>query len=563
MKINLRRLLTLAAAALLAGGASACDDNGTATEDLAPPTGLVATSISTTGIRLTWNQVPDATGYDIERASGAGAFAVIGTAGGTFYEDLSLTPATQYRYRVRAVADGENSDYSGEASATTGTPGPKVRTLSGFISANTTLYADTTYVLSGYVKVTNAAVLTIQPGTTIVGDTTVAGSSLWVLRGSRIEANGTAAAPIVFTSQRAPGSRKPGDWGGLIIIGNGLINRTANPILTEGPAGVSENYAGGANNNDNSGTLRYVRIEFAGYDVSGGAGQELNSLSMYAVGRGTTVEYVEAMAGLDDSFEWFGGAVDGRYLISYESGDDHFDWTEGYRGRNQFLIALQTTVITPRPGTGTLSSDPRGFEGDGCENNKPGCTYANTPYSSPVFANFTVIGPGAGVFAAADGNGAVMRRGTAGTLVNGVIGRWPGVGISLRDTESDQLRQLDSLMVRNVVLADNGANFEAAGTNFGSHLSNAAYNNSTATGVTGLFLGLPAAGTAPTLATLDFTPSAGSVLTTGGMADFTGTPIAGRVTNYFGATVAATAYRGAANPAGPKWWQGWTNYARN
>src|SRR5690606_11975009 len=138
-------------------------------------------------------------------------------------------------------------------------------------------------------------------------------------------------------SARSAGNRAPGDWGGLIIIGNGTINRTGATILTEGDAATSENYAGGNDDNDDSGTLRYVRIEFAGYDISNGAGQELNALSSYAVGRGTTYEYIRTMAGLDDSFEYWGGAVDGRYLISYESGDDHFDWSEGYRGRNQFM----------------------------------------------------------------------------------------------------------------------------------------------------------------------------------------------------------------------------------
>jgi hypothetical protein len=275
------------------------------------------------------------------------------------------------------------------------------------------------------------------------------------------------------------------------------------------------------------------------------------------------VEYVQTLAGLDDSFEWFGGSVDGRYLVSYESGDDHFDWTEGYRGRNQYMIALQTTVLQPRAGTGTVSSDPRGFEGDGCENTKPGCTYANTPLSAPVFANFTLIGPGTGVFAQTDGNGAVLRRGTAGTLVNGFIGRWPGVGISLRDAESNNLRTLDSLMVRNVLLSDNGANFEAAGSNFGSSLSDPSYNNATASGAVALFTAVPTAGTAPTAATLDFTPAGGSALATGGMASFTGTPIAGRVGSFFGGTMPATAFRGAADPAGVRWWQGWTSYARN
>src|SRR5262249_8278307 len=164
------------------------------------------------------------------------------------------------------------------------------------------------------------------------------GSSLWILRGSKINAVGTAAAPIVMTSQRTAGNRKPGDWGGLIMVGSGIINRTANPIFTEGPTGAAENYAGGNNNNDNSGTLKYARIEFAGFDVSNGGGQELNSFSFYAIGRGTTCEYCQSMAGLDDGFEFFGGAIDVRYLVSFESGDDHFDWTEGYQGRGQFMI---------------------------------------------------------------------------------------------------------------------------------------------------------------------------------------------------------------------------------
>jgi hypothetical protein len=270
------------------------------------------------------------------------------------------------------------------------------------------------------------------------------------------------------------------------------------------------------------------------------------------------------MAGLDDSFEFFGGAVDGRYLVSFESGDDHYDWTEGFRGRLQYLIALQTTVIQPRPGTGTVSSDPRGFEGDGCESDKPGCTFANAPYSLPVFANFTVIGPGPGVFTAQDGNGAVVRRGGAATFVNGVIGRWPGVGISIRDTESNALRQVDSLMVRNVVLVDNGSNFEPVGTNFGSFLNDPANNITSTTGVSALFTALPAAGTTPSgIAAIDLTPAAGSVLATGGMTSFAATPIAGRVTSFFGAAMPATAFRGAVDPAGPKWWQGWTVYYRN
>jgi hypothetical protein len=433
--------------------------------------------------------------------------------------------------------------------------GPKTATLSGNISANRTLNADTVYTLSGYVKVQPGTTLTIPAGTKIVGDTTVAGSSLWILRGAKISAQGTSSNPIVFTSARAAGNRRPGDWGGIVIVGNAKINRTANPIFTEGPSNVAENYAGGTDDNDNSGVMRYVRIEFAGYDVSNGQGQELNSLSLYAVGRGTTLEYIESLAGLDDSFEWFGGTVDGRYLVSYEAGDDHFDWTEGYSGRNQFLIAFQSTTITPRPGTGTLATDPRGFEGDGCESTKAGCTYANLPLSRPVFANFTVVGPGPGVFAPADGNGAVIRRGSAGTFVNGIIGRWPLFGISLRDAETNALRGLDSVTVKNVILSDNSANFEPPGTNFGQSLNVVTNSIMQPAGATALF-------TSTTVSSLDWMPAGSSAARSGGLASFIGTPIAGRVTVFFGGSMQGTSYVGAQDPSGARWWQGWTTYAQ-
>jgi len=437
---------------------------------------------------------------------------------------------------------------------TPGTTGSAV--ITGSITASRTLRADTVYTLSGAVKVQAPATLTIQAGTKIIGDTTSPGSSLWILRGARIDAQGTATSPIVFTSARAAGNRKPGDWGGIIIIGKAKINRTADPIFTEGPQGTAENYAGGTDDNDNSGTLRYVRIEFAGYDVSGGQGQELNSLSMYAVGRGTTLEYIQTVAGLDDSFEWFGGTVDGRYLVSYESGDDHFDWAEGYQGRNQFLIALQTQLIHPRPGTGTLSTDPRAFEGDGCENTKAGCTFTNPPYSMPVFANFTLIGPGPGVFAQADGNGSVIRRGSGATMVNGIIGRWPQYGISLRDGASDALLGLDSVTVRNLILSDNASNFEPSGANFGQKLNVPANNIQQVTGVSALFGSLATA-------SLDWTLSSASAARTGGLASFTGTKIAARVAGYFGGTMLGTTYIGAADPNGTKWWAGWTTFVSN
>jgi hypothetical protein len=513
------------------------------------------TQLSLTSVRVSWDAVSGAESYRLERAdaSNPGAFSPIGgTLSQTTYDDTGLAAGVTYSYRVAAVAGNLTSDFAGPVAIVTGL---KAGTLSGNVTSNRTLKADTVYTLSGFVKVTNGATLTIEPGTRIVGDTTAPGSSLWILRGAKLNAQGTASQPIVFTSARAAGNRAPGDWGGIIIIGNGVINRTGTTILTEGPANISENYAGGTNNADSSGVLRYVRVEFAGYDVSNGAGQELNSVSLYAAGSGTKLEYVQSMNGLDDSFEFWGGAVQGRYLVSYESGDDHFDWSEGFQGKLQYLIALQTQRLTPRPGTGTFSSDPRGIEADGCDPAVSGCsvtaTGASQPWSNPTVANFTLVGTGALGGFPTDGNGIVLRRGTGGWLQNGIVARYKGIGINIRDAWTDSLRSRDTLAIRNVILAENGQNYDAVGSNFGQETKFSAASHRTAATAAELFTSLNPA-------SLDFTPGSSSAPATGGA----NLPAA-RAAGFFGGTMDNTAYVGAANPAGPKWWQGWTVYAIN
>ena len=557
MPFPVRSIRVIASALLVAVSLAACGDDDNTNPPATPPapTGLTATpSGDGTSIEVAWTAVTGATSYVLERAEGqpAGDFAEVGgDLTEASYTDTDIETDVVYSYRVAAVnAEGTGSFSS---TVTAGVEGEAVDTLTGDITADRTLFADTLYVLSGYVKVASGATLTIEAGTTIVGDEAVAGSSLWILRGAQIDAEGTADAPIVFTSAKAAGSRAPGDWGGLLIIGNGIINRSGD-ILTEGPAGVTELYSGGSDNTDNSGTLRYVRIEFAGYDVSGGAGQELNSLSMYAVGSGTTLEYVQSLAGLDDGFEWWGGAVDGRYLVSYEAGDEHFDWTEGYRGRNQFLIGFQSTRIDPAAGAGVLASDPEGFEADGC--NGTGCDlgFASEPFSIPVFANFTLVGPGTAITPSSSGDvGMVLRRGTGGYLTNGIVARWQVQGVSVREQETADLMAADSLNVVNILLAENGANYdEDGGSNFGTADAFTADNH------------VEDAGTAASLftsldpASLDWTPPAASAPTTGAGTVVIPTEYTG---SYFGGTLGNTTYFGAADPAGAKWWEGWTNYA--
>jgi hypothetical protein len=588
MHLSIRNLLSPVAALLLLGVGACGDDNGSGPSTLAAPTGVTAAQLSLTSIRVSWTAASGATGYLVERAdaSNPGSFAQVGggVVSGTSVDD-NVSEGVVYSYRVASVSASDTSAFSGTVNFSTGT---KTAVVTGPITASRTLFADTVYTLSGYVKVQNGATLTVQPGTRIEGDTTVAGSSLWILRGAKIDAQGTADAPIVFTSARSPGNRKPGDWGGIIVIGNGIINRTGGPILTEGgAAGQAEDYSGGNDNNDNSGTLRYVRIEFAGYDISNGAGQELNSLSNYAVGRGTTYEYIQTMSGLDDSFEYWGGAVDGRYLVSYESGDDHFDWTEGYQGRNQFLIALQTQRLTPQSGAGVFSSDPRGFEGDGCDPAVSGCVLVNTPvgagastpYSMPVWANFTIIGTGQLGGFPTDGNGAVLRRGTGGTLFNGIIARFPGTGLQMRDAFTDSLRLRDSLNITNLILAENGPS--AAPTNYdpdgadllGSCPAGADVETCRRFAQAGKFstsnhqIGTAAASLITSLnpSGLDWTPkaTAGQPDPTTGGSTVVPTQFGARTAGFFGAAMPQTSYIGAADPAGPKWWEGWTAYNIN
>ena len=546
----------------LLASAACSDDDPASPQAPAAPTGLAAAATGATGVRLSWTAVPGADGYIVERASGAsGTFTQVATApaAAVSHDDVGLTVESTYRYRLYATRGAVRSASSAEATVTLGVAGPKLRVVEGSITANQSWFADTTYVLKGFVKVVAPATLTIAPGTRVVGDTNVAGSALFILQGARIEARGTATQPIVFTSQRAVGSRQPGDWGGLILVGRGQINRSGRVVLEGTTATATDEvvYSGGGDNADNSGTLQYVRVEFAGYPVLQNA--ELNSFTFAAVGSGTTLDHLQAMAGLDDSFEWFGGAVNAKYLVSYEAGDDHFDAAEGYRGKNQFLIAYQDTLLRARAGLpGGPSSDPQAFEVDGCEGTGCDLGRASEPYTMPVFANFTLVGTGSSLISGQNGGvGMVLRRGAGGTYINGIVARFPGRAISVRDAFTDELRAKDSLVLRNLLLSGNASNFEPAGTNYGqsTNFANASID-STGVAPAALFVSLPSANPV-NAAALDWTPAPGSPAASGGLATFPAI-IAARA----GTFIVPTTYRGAADPAGSKWWEGWTTYVR-
>lgn len=456
---------------------------------------------------------------------------------------------------------------------------PQEETISADITTSRTLTAGTAYTLSGFIHVLDGATLTIPAGTVIKGDPAVPGSSLFIMRGARIQAVGSVNAPIVFTSGRAEGSRQPGDWGGLVIIGNATLNRTG-AIQIEGTGTSPSNYAvtyGGTNSatdGDNSGTLQYVRVEFAGFAPQ--EGFELNSFTFAAVGRGTQLSYLQALAGLDDSFEFFGGTVDGRFLVAYETGDDAFDMSEGYRGRLQYLIAFNSdTRLTPAQGAGNLGSDPQGIENDGCAGS--GCTNGQnaTPYTQPVVANFTVVGTGnTQSIGTSGGVGMVVRRGSGGYYVNGVVARWPTAAISITDDPTWQRAgamatpNLDNadLALRNILVVDSPTLFQASSGSSTRYTfdadGNSIRNNPSGTTTASLFTTFPATvSSSTTEANFDWTPPAGSAPTTGGFATFTGT----KLTTAAGSQVSGTSFVGGAPPSGAnlRWWANWTNYARN
>ncbi|HET9055900.1 MAG TPA: hypothetical protein VFN30_03530 [Chitinophagaceae bacterium] len=290
--------------------------------------------------------------------------------------------------------------------------------LSGVIRSDITLREGNTYLLRGIVYVTDGAVLTIEAGTTILGDKSSRGA-LIITRGSRIEAKGTANKPIVFTSSELT-SPKAGDWGGLVLLGRAKTNATFNGTsgLGEAEGGINngDGYGlyGGADDNDNSGTLQYVRIEYAGYAFL--PDKELNGLSMYAVGRGTKISYIEVLYAADDSFEWFGGTVNCDHLIAYKGLDDEFDTDNGFNGKVQFGIGIRDSAIADVSGS-------NGFESD---NDAAGSML--TPGTAAVFANITLVGPrqnltnmGNALFR----NAAQIRRNSSLSVFNSVFLGWP------------------------------------------------------------------------------------------------------------------------------------------
>lgn len=296
-----------------------------------------------------------------------------------------------------------------------------VQEITGNLTGTVNWSQDTIYKLKGKVYVKAGATLTIAPGTIIKGDKSTPGSALIVTRGGKIYAVGTPSKPIVFTSSETPGNRAMGDWGGIAIAGNATVNVPGGIGTFEGgnlanPDGTtSDGQYGGLNDLDNSGELKYVRIEYAGFAYA--PNSELNALTMGGIGSGTKISYIQCSYGLDDAFEWFGGTVSPHHLISFRGNDDDFDTDFGFRGKVQYGVCLRDTLVAD------AVSGANGFESD---NDATGS--ANNPKTKAVFSNFTLVGPRFTSTTSFDPNfrrGAHIRRNSELSVFNTVFMGWP------------------------------------------------------------------------------------------------------------------------------------------
>jgi hypothetical protein len=469
-------------------------------------------------------------------------------------KECKLEPKEGYRI----VGEGKDCEY--EAIAATGdTINLGDGSDSYEIRSNMTLKSANTYNLKGFVYVVDGATLTIEAGTVIKGDKATK-ATLIIERRGKIIAQGTNEKPIVFTSAQAAGSRNPGDWGGVIILGKAPNNQGEQTI--EG--GVRSNH-GGSDPNDNSGVLSYVRIEFAGVEY--GPDNEINGLTLGSVGAGTQIDHVQISHSGDDSFEWFGGTVNAKYLVAYRGWDDDFDTDNGFSGKIQFAVALRDPLTGDKSASNCFESD----------NNANGAT--TTPLTSAVFANVSLFGAVANPSAytnqaGVNGSsvdarfqaGAHLRRHTSLSVFNSLIAAFP-IGLIIENNgrgDAQGNATAGNLNVTNCVIAGCVKNYQdkqvwAGGSQFDETAGSDAFvstyftrtggNNRTFTTLAELKLGsnplnLNASG---------FFPQSDSPLATG--AEWTNA----KVSSWF----QQVNYVGAFSPsetASSNWMTGWTNF---
>ena len=379
----------------------------------------------------------------------------------------------------------------------------QVITVSGEITTNTTWTNDNIYLLNGFVYVEDGADLTIEAGTLIKGDLASKGS-LIITKTGTIHAQGTSCEPIVFTSNQPAGSRNYGDWGGVIILGEAPINPAGGSAIIEGGVDTPEGDGsyGGANPTDNSGVFSYVRIEFPGIPFL--PNNEINGLTMGGVGSGTQIDHIQVSYSGDDSYEWFGGRVNAKYLIAYRGWDDDFDTDFGYRGKVQFAYALRDPNIADVSGS-------NGYEAD---NDATGSS--NQPFSKPLFSNVTIAGPKMNTVDVVNANykrGGHLRRNSQVSIYNSIIMGYPEVGILIDGLTTSQNAMNDSLQLKNNILSGHPDDYNCVSCDAGFNIDTWAASNNNHSYTTNALVGLI---DAFNLSNPDPRPSAGSVATTNG-----------------------------------------------
>lgn len=333
--------------------------------------------------------------------------------------------------------------------------------ITGDITTSQTWVATNRYILGDpgpgngpdFIKIKGNKTLTINAGTVILSER----AALVVTQGSKLICKGTLASPVVFTSAKPAGNRAPGDWGGIVICGKAPINAPGGTALVEGGLTAPDGTYGGALPADNSGSLKYVRIEFAGIPFL--PNNETNGLTLAGCGNKTVVQNVQVSFGGDDAFEFFGGTVNAKNLVSFANQDDDFDTDLGWTGRVQFGVIRRSAAFNDISGS-------NGFESD---NDATGSN--NTPYTQGVFSNITAFGPTQSGNANAGGNwrnGFQIRRNSRIDIRNSVFVGWP-VGANVDNSGSCPV--LDgpggdplSVILRNNVFAGNALLSPTSGT---------------------------------------------------------------------------------------------------
>lgn len=275
------------------------------------------------------------------------------------------------------------------------------------INSNLRLTNDKAYRIQGIVSVLNDATLTIDPGTFLIG---MPGSQppsvLLITTRGRINAQGTRSRPIIMTSSIEFGRRQRGDWGGLVMLGDAPLNDPGGVLTIEGLPEIPETRYGGTDTEHDCGTLRYVRVEFAGALLR--PNEETNSVTWGGCGSQTTTEFVQAHYGLDDSFEWFGGTNNAKYLVATYGADDYLDTQIGYRGKVQHFLAVANDDLSNR-----------GIESDNYERD-----FGARPLGIVEVWNATFIGGGNRGFDEPDSPCLYFRRGSGGKVYNTVCYNW-------------------------------------------------------------------------------------------------------------------------------------------